>query len=632
MESLVPNYERIFKESANNLFLTDSDFHIIDGNNRTLQLLQMSKEQLLSLNLKDILPQDMLDTLTLLKNQEDTLPFDFIKSILPIREKQLPIIYNLRRFEDKGSYYFLLIITDITSQSKIEERLSDFEARYNILFEQEIVGVAEVDPKNARFIRVNDKYCQILGYSREELLELNVKAITHPDDIDKKRDEANQLLSGEISNFTMETRYMTKSDKFIWVALTVSAAKINHNRKRFFAMIHDITEFKKTQKNLAEANERLRVTQSYGHVGLWERYLDSEFAWATKEALHIWGYDRETGELHNSLITSVIDDWLNVEKDMLNQLHEKGEYISERIIHPADGSPQRYVIATAKLILDDNGNPLKVSGIVHDVTDMRKVQEQLKEVQDEKLLLAELVQQSSLPMAVGLADGKVILYNQAYCDLTGLTPEDITKTDWVQDTTPPEWKEIEMENLQKLFQTGQTVTYEKEFIRKDGKRIPIELSIQSAKGQEGKVKYYYTFITDITERKAAQQRLADRVSDFLKLFEDIDIGAAFVKCLRDEHGEPIDYRIIHANEPYRILTGLEQGKSIDPLCEILDQTNQRICFHYYCDVFMNRKPVRFELSSPVHKRTFLIRAYATEPDSLITFIKDITDVKWEGVK
>ncbi|HNX01803.1 MAG TPA: PAS domain S-box protein, partial [Candidatus Cloacimonadota bacterium] len=316
----------------------------------------------------------------------------------------------------------------------------------------------------------------------------------------------------------------------------------------------------------------------------------------------------------------------------LNQLHEKGEYISERIIHPADGSPQRYVIATAKLILDDNGNPLKVSGIVHDVTDMRKVQEQLKEVQDEKLLLAELVQQSSLPMAVGLADGKVILYNQAYCDLTGLTPEDITKTDWVQDTTPPEWKEIEMENLQKLFQTGQTVTYEKEFIRKDGKRIPIELSIQSAKGQEGKVKYYYTFITDITERKAAQQRLADRVSDFLKLFEDIDIGAAFVKCLRDEHGEPIDYRIIHANEPYRILTGLEQGKSIDPLCEILDQTNQRICFHYYCDVFMNRKPVRFELSSPVHKRTFLIRAYATEPDSLITFIKDITDVKWEGVK
>ena len=76
--------------------------------------------------------------------------------------------------------------------------------------------------------------------------------------------------------------------------------------------------------------------------------------------------------------------------------------------------------------------------------------------------------------------------------------------DWARALTPPEWREIERAKLEELHRTGQPVRYEKEYLRKDGSRVPIELLVHLRKDDEGQPAFYYSFLTDLTERKQAE--------------------------------------------------------------------------------------------------------------------------------
>ncbi len=79
--------------------------------------------------------------------------------------------------------------------------------------------------------------------------------------------------------------------------------------------------------------------------------------------------------------------------------------------------------------------------------------------------------------------------------------------DWAAQLTPPEWRDLEHQKLEELQRTGQPVRYEKDYLRKDGRRVSVELLVHLARDAQGKPEYYYSFLTDITERKQAEQDL-----------------------------------------------------------------------------------------------------------------------------
>ena len=178
--------------------------------------------------------------------------------------------------------------------------------------------------------------------------------------------------------------------------------------------------------------------------------------------------------------------------------------------------------------IEDSAAPIKdsagtVSGVVlvfHDVTEKRRAQAALRESQRQNEMLASVIEHSSQAFGMGYPDGRFGLINRAFEQLTGYSAEELRSMDWVRTLTPPEWREIERQKLEKLHATGQPVRYEKEYLRKDGSRVPIELLVHLARDGEGNPEYYYSFLTDITERKRAEdavhqlnaelrQRLAD---------------------------------------------------------------------------------------------------------------------------
>ncbi len=150
-----------------------------------------------------------------------------------------------------------------------------------------------------------------------------------------------------------------------------------------------------------------------------------------------------------------------------------------------------------------------------------KIKQDLEESRKSEALLASLLENSSQPFGVGYPDGRLGLVNKAFEELTGYSREELKSTDWSEILTPYEFRYMENEKLEELQRTGQPIRYEKEYIRKDSTKVPIELLVHIVKNKDGKPKYYYSFITDITERKHAEQYKQEMLEKEKRITEEL---------------------------------------------------------------------------------------------------------------
>jgi PAS domain S-box-containing protein len=131
------------------------------------------------------------------------------------------------------------------------EILHESQNRFKILFEQAAVGVAELDSKTGKFIRINKKYCDILGYTQEEMLNLDFMTITHPSTLQADIGGMEQLVAGKIREYTIEKQYICKNGELRWVTLTVSAMwDPGHTPDYHIAIVQEITERKQDEEKI----------------------------------------------------------------------------------------------------------------------------------------------------------------------------------------------------------------------------------------------------------------------------------------------------------------------------------------------------------------------------------------------
>jgi len=122
-------------------------------------------------------------------------------------------------------------------------------------------------------------------------------------------------------------------------------------------------------------------------------------------------------------------------------------------------------------------------------------------------MISILMDLSSQAFGIGMLDGRFGRANKGFEILTGYSGEELSHLDWNHTLTPPEYFELERRYLDELLVTGKPVSYEKVYIRKDGTRVPVELIVNVMKDSEGNPEYFYSFITDITERKKHERTL-----------------------------------------------------------------------------------------------------------------------------
>ena len=134
--------------------------------------------------------------------------------------------------------------------AELEEKqrsLRESEEMFRASFEGAAVGMAHVG-LDGRFLRVNDRLCEIVGYAREEMLMRNFQDITHPDDLEGDLEQARRMLDGEIETYSTEKRYIKKGYSQVWVSLKVALIRdATRAPKYFISVVEDITQRKKAE-------------------------------------------------------------------------------------------------------------------------------------------------------------------------------------------------------------------------------------------------------------------------------------------------------------------------------------------------------------------------------------------------
>lgn len=145
-------------------------------------------------------------------------------------------------------------ITDLADYKLAEKSLRESEERFRSTFEQVAVGMIHCD-LNGQFLRVNQKFCNILGYNSEELLALTLADITYVDDLVVNENYARSLLDGEIDNYSIEQRYISKDGSLVWGNQTVSVVRETSGEAKYFvAVVADINESKRVEEALRLAD------------------------------------------------------------------------------------------------------------------------------------------------------------------------------------------------------------------------------------------------------------------------------------------------------------------------------------------------------------------------------------------
>lgn len=159
-----------------------------------------------------------------------------------------PVEVNTSYWPSAGRLFAFL--RDISERRQAAQALQESEARFRSTFEQAAVGIAHVAP-DGRWLRINRKLCDILGYTQEELLTRRFQDISHPDELESQVLRMKQMLAGEMETLTLEKRYIHKDGGTIWVNLTVALTRTPDGAPDYFiSVIEDIGERKRTEAAL----------------------------------------------------------------------------------------------------------------------------------------------------------------------------------------------------------------------------------------------------------------------------------------------------------------------------------------------------------------------------------------------
>lgn len=384
---------------------------------------------------------------------------------------------------------------------------------FKTIFEDSLEGILIVDEITMKFYMGNKMICEMLGYSKTELMNLGIMDIHPKDAIEYVVDVFKKLLTREMT--VAKQIPVQRKDGSVFYADISSIPITIENRKYLIGYFQDVTERKKAYDALKESEEKYRILvdtsptaivmgDPQGNIILINDYLAKMHEFKDSEDFY-----RNVSNISEIVAPESIELLSRELQEVLDSGYSK---LNEYKLLKKDGTIF-FASVTASLIRDERGKPISFIAVAIDITEQKKAEHQLAETE---ALLSAVIEQSPVPIIVATPDGTVPIFNQALVDFLGVdnNPEIVPGLNLFTFNKPykdldENGNEIPLEKLPLALALQGIKTKQKEMsvIRKDGEQRWEIVEGVPILDKQGNVIAGCIIFQDITDRKMAEQQI-----------------------------------------------------------------------------------------------------------------------------
>ena len=404
-------------------------------------------------------------------------------------------------------------IVDITARKQAEASLLESERRFRRTFELAGSGVAHIG-MDRRFLRVNRRLCEILGYPQDELLRLTGRQISHPDDLDVINAQRPRLYAGEIDSVRVEKRYLRKDGSIVWVSFTMVVERDAAGKPQYeIAFFDDITARKQAEAALRESEERFRSVVDSANDGIlvYDKQLNVVAGnLAAERILGLPLADIIGAAGFTSLLPCVHADGSPVLPDErpTRLTVKSGKPLTGQIvgIYRADGSMNWVSVNTGFLRRPGDTDWYGVVSTIGDITKQRHAEIALSA---SEALYRQTFELATAGIAHVDLSGRFMKVNRRLCEILGYGEQELIGRP-VKEISHPEDRNL-TDSQRMRVRSGEkpSVRFEKRYIKKSGAIVWVDLSVALACDASGVPQYEIALFDDITERKKAEAALRE---------------------------------------------------------------------------------------------------------------------------
>ena len=429
-----------------------------------------------------------------------------------------------------GRRVVVSMAVDVTERQRIENALRESKEQYRSVYNQVAIGLANAGLEG-EFINVNPRFCEMLGYSREELLGKTVWEITHPDDREKISPAVYSLFNKEIPYFFQEKRYLRKDGSCFWANTGVSLVlDATGNPKHTLAVITNISERKQAEEALQDSEKRFRNMAANVPGAILQYVLHPDLSdaviYMSPGCYDLWEVKAEDVIEDAQILWEMIhpDDKIPMYESIMRSAKTLEPWFWQwRIITPsgkttwleAAGSPQ----------LQENGD-IVWDTLIIDVSDRKSAELALEESENR---YRKVVEAQTDFILRSLPDTTITFANQSLCQVLGVTTEEIIGRKWSDFANPDDLEKYVSQNLVELSLAKPRFLVENRDQRANGKIGWTQWLNEGIFDESGQLREIQSVGRDITQLKKTEEAL--RTSQ--ELLSLITNNMSDLVCLHD---------------------------------------------------------------------------------------------------
>jgi two-component system cell cycle sensor histidine kinase/response regulator CckA len=394
------------------------------------------------------------------------------------------------------------VCRDVSDRKAAELQLRNNEALFRTAFEDAASGMLLVSTDGA-IHRANTKAGELLGYSSDELCELNAFTLTHPDDLQRSKDFRKSVVAGELSSFNIEKRYLRQDGSHVW--MEVAAAPVRDSSGavvNFVTQLQDVTARREVEQALRSSEERFRTLFESSPNGMDIVDRDGRIVLTNAALEELLGYDkRELSELTFADLTHP-DDIAEDERLGAEMLAGRRTfYEREKRYVRKDGS-EVWVHLTVFALPDPAGGTQLSIGTREDITERKRNEAALARSEAR----ARAMLDTALDAIVTIDGAGVILeFNRAAEEMFGRAYADVIGQPMNELLIPRNHQEAQYERYVRTGDATQLGRREITALRADGTEFPVEIALAQSEFDDGRI--FTGFLRDLSEQKALQAQL-----------------------------------------------------------------------------------------------------------------------------